>query len=201
MDDPLSTTIQKATRGDAIAVDHLLERFLPQLRAFVRLRLGPGLRAKESGDDIVQSVCRQLLQDLDRFEFRGEVSFKHWLYLAALRKIKDRHRFYHREKRNLDKERSIDRSSRLARDYVSLTTPSQVAIQREDLAMFERVFDSLPEDYREVITLSRLIGLSHAEIAEQMGRTEGSVRVLLFRALAKLGVTLDRARRQGGAGA
>lgn len=199
MDDPLSTTIQKATQGDPIAIDSLLERFLPQLRAFVRLRLGPGLRGKESGDDIVQSVCRQLLQDLDRFEFSGEVSFKHWLYLAALRKIKDRHRFYHREKRNLDRELPLDASSWLAQEYVSLSTPSQLAMQREDLAMFERVFDSLPEDYREVITLSRLVGLTHAEIAGQMSRTEGSVRVLLFRALARLGVALDRARRQEGA--
>lgn len=199
MDDPLSTTIQKATQGDAIAVDRLLERFLPQLRAFVRLRLGPGLRGKESGDDIVQSVCRQLLQDLDRVEFTGEVSFKHWLYLAALRKIKDRHRFYHRKKRNLDRELPIDASSRLAQEYVSLSTPSQLAMQREDLAMFEQVFDSMPEDYREVITLSRLVGLTHAEIAVQMGRTEGSVRVLLYRALARLGVALDRARRQEGA--
>ena len=197
MDDPLSSTIQKATQGDAIAVDQLLERYLPQLRAFVRLRLGPGLRGKESGDDIVQSVCRQLLQDIDRFEFRGEVSFKHWLYLAALRKIKDRHRFYHREKRSLQREFPLDDSSTVAREYVSLSTPSQLAMQREDLAMFERVFDALPEDYKEVITLSRLIGLSQTEIAQQMDRTEGAVRVLLFRALAKLGVTLDRARRQG----
>jgi RNA polymerase sigma-70 factor (ECF subfamily) len=196
MDEPLSTTIQKATRGDAVALDALLERYLPQLRAFVRLRLGAGLRAKESSDDIVQSVCRQVLQDVDVFEFRGEVRFKHWLYSAALRKIRDRYRFYHREKRSVDRERPIDAA--LLREYVSFSTPSQAAMQKEELAAFEEVFDTLPEDYKEVITLSRLIGLDHAEIAAQMGRSEQSVRMLLFRALAKLGVALERSRRQRG---
>jgi RNA polymerase sigma-70 factor (ECF subfamily) len=196
MDEPLSTTIQKATRGDAVALDALLERYLPQLRAFVRLRLGPGLRARESSDDIVQSVCRQILQDVDVFEFRGEARFKHWLYSAALRKIRDRHRFYHREKRSIDRERPIDPA--LLREYASFSTPSEAAMHKEELAVFEEVFDSLPDDYKEVITLSRLIGLEHAEIAAQMGRSEQSVRMLLFRALAKLGVALERSRRQRG---
>jgi RNA polymerase sigma-70 factor (ECF subfamily) len=196
MDEPISTTIQKATRGDAVALDALLERYLPQLRAFVRLRLGPELRAKESSDDIVQSVCRQLLQDMDVFEFRGEVRFKSWLYGAALRKIRDRYRFYHREKRSVERERQID--TELSREYASFTTPSQAAMQKEELEVFEEVFDTLPDDYKEVITLSRLVGLDHGEIAAQMGRSEDAVRMLLFRALAKLGVALERSRRRRG---
>ena len=47
-------------------------------------------------------------------------------------------------------------------------------------------FAQLPEDYREVITLSRVVGLSHGQIASQLGKSEGAVRVLLHRALARL---------------
>jgi RNA polymerase sigma factor (sigma-70 family) len=48
-----------------------------------------------------------------------------------------------------------------------------------------------PENYREVITLSRVVGLSHREIGEQIGKNEGAVRVLLHRALARLGRLMD----------
>ena len=49
--------VQKASRGDARAIDSLLEQHLPRLRAFVRLRMGPEFRAKESASDLVQSSC------------------------------------------------------------------------------------------------------------------------------------------------
>ncbi len=37
-----------------------------------------------------------------------------------------------------------------------------------------------------MITLAHIVGLSRAEIAQQMGKSEGNVRVLLHRALAKV---------------
>src|SRR5688500_6440530 len=47
---------EQATTGDRVALDSLLERYLPQLHAFVHARLGPGLRPRESSVDVVQSV-------------------------------------------------------------------------------------------------------------------------------------------------
>jgi len=44
---------------------------------------------------------------------------------------------------------------------------------------------------REVIVLVKLSGLSHAEAARRLGRTEGSTRVLLSRALARLATRLE----------
>ena len=49
----------------------------------------------------------------------------------------------------------------------------------------------MPEEYREVITLAHLVGLSRAEIALQMGKSEGAVRVLLHRALARMSAILS----------
>ncbi|MCB9891472.1 MAG: sigma-70 region 4 domain-containing protein [Planctomycetes bacterium] len=56
---------------------------------------------------------------------------------------------------------------------------------------------SLIEEHRTVILESRLLGMSHAEIAERMGKSETATRALLFRALAKLS---DRLALRGGAG-
>ena len=56
----------------------------------------------------------------------------------------------------------------------------------------EAAFDSLPDDYREVITLARIAGLSHAEIARQMARSESAVRMLLSRALVAYIAAMDK---------
>lgn len=55
-DDDVLALTEAACRGDRAALDALVVRFLPELRAFVRLRAGPALREWESTSDIVQSV-------------------------------------------------------------------------------------------------------------------------------------------------
>jgi RNA polymerase sigma-70 factor (ECF subfamily) len=76
--------------------------------------------------------------------------------------------------------------------YYTRITPSRVAMGRESMAAFEAAFDRLNDDHREVITLTRIVGLSHAEAAQEMGRSEDAVRVLLQRALARLAWFLSR---------
>ena len=51
------------------------------------------------------------------------------------------------------------------------------------------VFEKSPE----VIGASRLLGMSHAELAAKLGKSEGAVRVMLSRALARLADELDTA--------
>lgn len=169
--------------GDERALERLIGAHLPGLRAFVRLRLGPTLRAKESGSDLVQSVCREVLQHMDRFQHHGEGAFRAWLYTTALRKISNRAEFYAAAKRDTGREQH---ASDLGGVYRTLATPSQHAMGREALERIEAALDTLSEDHREVIVLTRVVGLTRAEVAERMQRSEASVRSLLTRALAEL---------------
>jgi len=72
-----------------------------------------------------------------------------------------------------------------------LCTPSRDAEARETMRRVEAAFDLLPEDYREAITLHKLCGLSHAEIAERMQRSEGAVRNLVYRGISRLALLVD----------
>jgi len=188
-----------AAGGDREAVDQLLGCYLPDLRAFVRLRAGPLVRARESNSDIVQSVCREVLQHADRFRFPTENAFKRWLFATALRKISNRRDYWMALRRDAMRDVPMggggaggSRSSRSASDqgvaltYSSFATPSGHAMVREQMERVEAAFEELSDEHREVITLAHVVGLSRAEIAEQMGRSEGAVRVLLHRALARL---------------
>lgn len=194
---PSAVLVERMCAGDEDALEQLLSKHLPALRAFVRLRSDRTLRARESTSDLVQSVCREVLTHLDRFQHPSEAGFRQWLYTTALRKIQNRYAHYHAQKRDAAREVALDLDAGDAPGtlacYASFATPSQDVAAREEVERIEAAFDKLPDDYRTVISLSRVVGLSHAEIAQQMERTEGAVRTLLSRALARLAELLDQA--------
>ena len=183
--------IARAGQGDPDAIGRLFERHLSALRAYVRLRGGGRVRRQENDSDVVQSVCLELLKNLENFRYEGEAAFRHWLFTAALRKLVEKDRYWRAAKRDADRVASSERQSPSATDalaevYADLCTPSQVAIGRESLERVERALDAMPEDQREILLMSRLMGLSHAEIAQRVGRSELAVRSALSRALARL---------------
>lgn len=174
-----------AAQGDEHAVQSLLHQHLPHLRAFIRLRCGAELRAKESASDLVQSVCRDVIQNMGGFQWEGEAAFRAWLCTAAARKVADRAAFWTTGRRDVAKE-ATGGDEALLSVYRQSASPSQVAQGKEALERIEGAFDKLPEEYREAIVLSRILGLPREEVAKRMGKTEDSVRHLLFRGLAQL---------------
>jgi RNA polymerase sigma-70 factor (ECF subfamily) len=173
------------------AVEQLLVRNLPGLEAFVRLRMGPVLRGLLTAPDLVQSVCREVLEDLGAFEFRGEAPFRHWLFVRAENKLREKHRYHGAEKRDHSKLSALPDATTAFSAYQTLCTPSKDLEVRETMRAVEAAFDQLPDDYREAITLHKLCGLSHAEIAERMQRSEGAVRNLVYRGISRLALLVD----------
>lgn len=192
--DPLSPEqlFAAAAGGDPEAFDRLLETYLPQLHAFVRVRLGSEVRQRETSMDIVQSVCRQLVAHRNRLDFEGEARFRGWLFTTAANKIREKVRHHLLGCRDVRRQAPIDHGS-LALLAPQLATPSQEAIGQETAAALTAALDALADDHREVITLARLVGLPHGVIGELMQRSEPAVRQLLGRALVQLGREL-RAR-------
>jgi RNA polymerase sigma-70 factor (ECF subfamily) len=176
-----------ARRGDAAALQQLLCRHVERLRAYVRLHSNAELRARESCSDLVQSVCRECLEDLPSFRFDNEPAFRKWLFQKAMAKLVDRDRYWHAERRDARRERDATSQHGPA----TSTSPSDLAMRNEELAALEACFAQLPAEYRQVIVATRLLGQSHAELAAELGRNEGAVRMLLHRAMAKLARLLD----------
>ena len=173
---------------DKNSIDGAIERHLPGLRAFVRLRVGPELRAYESCSDLVQSVCRELVEDWSELSFDNDAALRSWLFTTALHKVKHRARDMHRDKRDVRRVVGGTLGAELAADYAALGTPSVNAMTQEQIERLEAAFDRLTDDHREVITLARIAGLPLAEVGARMGgRTQGAVTMLLGRALSALG--------------
>lgn len=181
---------------DEMRFEDLLIEELPALQAFVRLRFGNRLREIESSSDVIQSVCRELWRDRGDFEYRGRAAFRRWLFLAAARKLADRGRRAFRSPRAEASVEPQDASGDAAiLDCCrTILSPSAIASREEDAARAEAAFERLPDDHREAILLCRVLGLSQAEAAEQMGRTEEAVRKLVSRGLAKLSLSMGDER-------
>lgn len=190
--------VERIRAGDREALEQLLRTELPGLRAYVRLRTGAALRARESASDLVQSTCREVLGKLEAFRYGDEAGFRDWLYAAALRKIVNRAEHWGAQKRDARREQPLQGGSPsesddrgLAQIYGTLGTPSQHAVARETLDAIEAAFDRLPEDRREIIVLARVVGLDGAGIAQRLGCSEATARQRLFRALAELAEWLE----------
>lgn len=192
---PRRATIEEMARDSAGAkscdrksLEELLLRHLPAVRAYIRLRAGPAVRAMESSSDLAQSVCREALEELPDFRFDGEAAFRSWLFTVAMHKVMDRGRRAASRRQNAETPRSAEASSddALGALYSSRLTPSAEIADRESIERLERAFDRLPDEQREVLVLAKIAGLTQAEVGRQVGKSEDAVRKILSRALARL---------------
>jgi RNA polymerase sigma-70 factor (ECF subfamily) len=185
----------RAAEGDETALALLLERHLPGLRAFVRARLGPELRAQESASDVVQSTCREILGARERFQHPSPGAFKSWLFTTAARKITERLKRAHAAKRDAGAPAAgavpEAQESRLLAVYGRFSSPSHRATLADEVARVERALDRLTEEQREVVLLAHMVELPRSEIAARLGKSEVAVRSILHRALAVVAAELD----------
>ena len=183
-----------ARKGEPAALDSLFQRNMAPLVAFIRTRAGRAIAARESAHDIAQSVFREVLVDAPAIELKGEAAFRNWLFQQASRKVLDRAKFLGRERRDVRREVATPDSHGAAEAllgaYATLGTPSRHAAAREELARFEAAVAQLPDNQRDAVTMSRLLGLEYPQIAEQMGLSESAVRGLVARGLAALASAL-----------
>lgn len=192
--------VARTTLGDIGALDELFAKHLPGLTAWVRLRAGELVLDRESVDDVVQSACREVLENLDRFHWGGEAGFRHWLYETALRKIRRKEAHWLAARRDVRREEKIARRASgdassldiVATAYRTLGTPSVPLRAREFVDRIESAFRTLPDAQQEAVAMSRIAGMSYAEIAGLTGRSEATVRSDVHRGLAAIADVLVR---------
>jgi len=190
----LRKTAIKARAGDAAAFDTLFERAMPHLLAFLRVQVGGVVSARESVHDLAQSVCREVLEDIDELHGATEEEFRNWLLLQARRKVLDRYRYLTRKQRDAAREAiacSDEEAHSMLDCYATFCTPSRVAAARDELLRVEAAIAQLPDNQREAVAMSRIMELDYAEIADRLHCTESAVRGLVARGLANLALLLE----------
>lgn len=162
--------LQLAQEGQAEAFGELYERYAQVVFRFLYAHVDNRLDA----EDLTEEVFLRVWRSLSNYREQG-TPFLAFMFRIARNALIDHYRRSARSSQNV----SIDEKP--IKDHDS--DPGEVAISNLENEEIRLVLDQLREDYRTVLILRFMSGLSPEETAESMGRTPGAIRVLQHRAL------------------
>jgi RNA polymerase sigma-70 factor (ECF subfamily) len=170
-------------RTDPDAFGTLFERHFDRIFGYLLRRTGDWDLAR----DLTSEVFLQALQHVWRFRWRG-IPVSAWFYAIATNQLRMHFRRRQRATRLLDR---LTRESGLAAFDTPAVLAERASAQRdlEQAHEFERVrraLATLPVKEQDVIALRFFEQKSGAEIAQILGKREGTIRSLLSRGLARL---------------
>ena len=166
--------VSKAKLGDQTAFAQLYRLHVQSVYRYLAYRL----RDNATAEDLTAEVFVRALRKIGDFEWRG-VDFSAWLLRIA---------------RNILLDHVKSSGSRLEVVGIAPGDMPESATPGSDLEVIDRLdrealhlaLNKLRPEHQEVLYLRFLQGLSSSEVAQAMGKTEGAVRVLQFRALKHL---------------
>jgi RNA polymerase sigma-70 factor (ECF subfamily) len=159
----------EAAKQDPSRFAELYEKNFHRVYAFVARRL----RDRAEAEDVTAEVFHEALSNLGRFQWRG-APFAAWLLRIAANTLADRRR------------RAARHGEIAAVDAMVCDLGTSVQAEAEKRAMLFQLVDRLPPDQRLVIFRRFVDQRSAREIAQELGRSEGAVKQLQFRALETL---------------
>lgn len=160
-----------AQRGDRDAVRYLYVRYADNIYGYV-LSI---VRDEHDAEDVTQHVFAKLLTAIDRYEQRS-VPFSAWILRVA---------------RNVALDHLRERRPVLWEEVYGAETSADEH-DREVAEGLEEALEALPTDQRTVLLLRHMVGLSPGEIAEGLGRSEGSIHGLHHRGRQSVREALTR---------
>ena len=182
-----------AKGGDDSALEQLCRVYGERVRRIIRLRMGKEIRPRLDSMDLVQEALVSALGGLKDFTYRNEGDFLRWLSRITENELRDNLDKLYSDKRDIRREVRLESygpttGGRFAGTAgpIDATTPSVIMSKKEDLDKLEKAIDGLKSDYREVIVLAKIEGLSYKEIGDRLGKSIDSVGHLLSRAMVAL---------------
>lgn len=165
------TVVRKVQAGDVAAFDQLILKYRERVFGVVY-----NLTAnREDTSDLTQETFIKAFQSINRFQ--GHCSFFTWLYkiavntsLSHLRKNRLRNFF------SLEKIQEDGTNAQLLEQLTDKNGADRDTYLHELQQKLNEAMQKLSIPHRTVITLFEIDGLSHSEIAEVMGCSEGTVR-------------------------
>jgi RNA polymerase sigma-70 factor (ECF subfamily) len=178
-------TLGRARAGDARALGELLAGFQPYIRVIVHGLSDRRVQARLDESDFVQDALLEAHRSFASFRGTTVAELVVWLRQIVVRTTNRTLRnLAGTAKRDPACERPLAELDGLAPDPGA--SPSDQAIRHEDSLSMAEALGRLPDDMQQVLLGRHLDGLSHAELAQRLGRTEAAVRMLYLRALRRL---------------
>ncbi|HVN80837.1 MAG TPA: sigma-70 family RNA polymerase sigma factor [Terriglobia bacterium] len=123
--------------------------------------------------------------------FRGDSGLKTWIYKIAISESLNRHRWWKRWRKNviasLDEPLNFSENGPRYLDVPdNLPSPESYYASRETERAVQKALDKLPFDFRIVVVLRDIEGMSYEDIGETLKLSQGTVKSRLWRGRLEL---------------
>lgn len=170
--------VRRAANGDAEAFGDLYVRHLDEIYRYVFYKVGN----EKNAEDLTETVFLNAWEAIGEYQPRGH-PFSSWLYRIAHNAVVD----HYRTKKD---ESPLDPVAFTLAD--ESLGPEETLMKRRQVSRLIEAFAHLSEEKQQLILLRFVEGLSHAQVAQILNKSEGACRVMQHRALAKLSDVLGR---------
>jgi len=168
---PIPDVIDRARNGDAAAFGEIYDTHVDSVYRYLLYRV----REPSDAEDLTSEVFTRAFANVHRYRWQGK-SFLAWLYTIARNAVTDRHR---RDRPTVE----LDNAHGLAEEG---PTAHDRAVLGEEVDALRGAVKHLTGEQQEVLVLRFVDDLSSREVADILGKNEGAVRALQFRALGRL---------------
>jgi RNA polymerase sigma-70 factor, ECF subfamily len=176
--------IESLKSGDALAFNLFVNRYSNKVYALL-FRLTEN---QQEAEDLTQDTFLRALKAIKNF--RGDADLKTWLFRIAINESKNRWRWWKRRKNDLTI--SLDAESDFSETSLSETiadvsdNPEAAVLRREREFQLRKMLRELPQNFREVIILRDIEGLSYEEIAAALSTNVGTIKSRIARGREEL---------------
>lgn len=170
-----SGKVQKVIAWQESAFREVYSRYIKPVHAYILKRV----RNHHDAEDLTAQVFSQALKHMDPRE-PGEPEIAAWLFTSARNASAN-----HARTRKFVAHVSIEEVGEPKQDEED-SDPGRALLDEEEIARLIDAVSQLPSEQRQAMIMRFVDRLPHAEIAEALGRTEGSARVLVHRTLETL---------------
>lgn len=168
---PVPDVIGRARSGDRAAFAELYDTYIDSVYRYVLYRM----REPSDAEDLASEVFTRAFANIHRYRWQGK-SFLAWLYTIARNAITDRRR-RERPTVDLDSAYGVAEEGPTAHDH---------AVHGERVVAMRSAVKYLTVEQQEVLRLRFEHDMSSRQVAKALGKNEGAIRALQFRALGRL---------------
>ncbi len=168
---PVPDVVERARRGDRAAFGALYDDHVDAVYRYLLFHV----RQPSDAEDLTSEVFTRAFANIHRYRWQGK-SLLAWLYTIARNAATDRRR---RGRPTVD----LDDAFGLAEDG---PTAHERAVHGERVDALRGAVQRLTTDQQDVLVLRFVENLSSRQAAKVLGKNEGAVRALQFRALGRL---------------
>lgn len=170
---PEDEAVRRASNGDTEAFSILYERYVTRIYNYIFYRTGNPHEA----EDLTARVFHRALHHIDHYDNRG-VPFSAWLYRIAHNLVANWHRDNSRRK-EVPLEDYTQQPQRTP-------APETSVVNNQEMEDLLKAIRRLPSDRQQLLILKFVEGMSNAEVAVIMLRSEGAIKSLYHRTLTAL---------------